>query len=92
VGLEYSSHPLGNIDMFQEVSPPFSHPELISARPVILLDLLFVAVAEEVLGSVTIPSLCSVCGIKQVPGGNPGKTIPSTPRKNPIAVSRRPTI
>ena len=37
VGLEYSSHPLGNIDMFQEVSPPFSHPELISARPVILL-------------------------------------------------------
>jgi hypothetical protein len=32
VGLEYSSHPLGNFDMFQEVSPLSSHPELISAR------------------------------------------------------------
>ena len=32
VGLEYSSHPLGNVDMFQEVSPLFSHPEFISAR------------------------------------------------------------
>jgi hypothetical protein len=33
VGLESASHPLGNIDMFQEVSPLFSRPELISARP-----------------------------------------------------------
>ena len=32
VGLESSSHPLGNIDMFQEVSPLFSHPEFSSAR------------------------------------------------------------
>ena len=32
VGLEFSSHPLGNIDMFQEVSPPFPRPELLSAR------------------------------------------------------------
>ena len=32
VGLEYSSHPLGNVDMFQEVSPLFSHPEFSSAR------------------------------------------------------------
>ncbi len=36
VGLEYSSHPLGNFDMFQEVSPLFSRPEFSSARPVIL--------------------------------------------------------
>jgi len=35
VGLEYSSHPLGNFDMFQEVSPLFSHPEFSSAREVI---------------------------------------------------------
>ena len=35
VGLESTSHPLGNVDMFQEVSPPFPHPEFISARPVI---------------------------------------------------------
>ena len=32
VGLESASHPLGNVDMFQEVSPPFSHPEFSSAR------------------------------------------------------------
>ena len=32
VGLEYSSHPLGNVDMFQEVSPLFSRPEFSSAR------------------------------------------------------------
>ena len=32
VGLEFASHPLGNVDMFQEVSPLFSHPEFISAR------------------------------------------------------------
>lgn len=32
VGLESSSHPLGNVDMFQEVSPPFPRPEFISAR------------------------------------------------------------
>ena len=32
VGLESASHPLGNVDMFQEVSPLFSHPEFISAR------------------------------------------------------------
>ena len=32
VGLEYSSHPLGNFDMFQEVSPLSSHPEFSSAR------------------------------------------------------------
>src|ERR1019366_543688 len=32
VGLEYSSHPLGNVDMFQEVSPLFSCPGFISAR------------------------------------------------------------
>jgi hypothetical protein len=32
VGLEYSSHPLGNVDMFQEASPLSSHPEFISAR------------------------------------------------------------
>jgi hypothetical protein len=32
VGLEYSSHPLGNVDMFQEVSPLSSHPEFSSAR------------------------------------------------------------
>jgi hypothetical protein len=34
VGLEYSSHPLGNFDMFQEVSPLFSRPEFSSARAV----------------------------------------------------------
>ena len=38
IGLEYSSHPLGNVDMFQELSPLSSHPEFSSARPVILLD------------------------------------------------------
>jgi len=32
VGLESSSHPLGNVDMFQEVSPLSSHPEFSSAR------------------------------------------------------------
>jgi hypothetical protein len=32
VGLEFSSHPLGNVDMFQEVSPLFSRPEFSSAR------------------------------------------------------------
>src|SRR5258708_17194143 len=32
VGLEYSSHPLGNFDMFQEVSPLSSRPEFSSAR------------------------------------------------------------
>ncbi len=32
VGLEYSSHPLGNVDMFQEVSPLFPRPEFSSAR------------------------------------------------------------
>ncbi len=32
VGLESASHPLGNFDMFQEVSPLFSRPEFISAR------------------------------------------------------------
>jgi len=32
VGLESASHPLGNVDMFQEVSPLFSRPELFSAR------------------------------------------------------------
>ena len=32
VGLEYSSHPLGNIDEFQGVSPLFHRPELVSAR------------------------------------------------------------
>ncbi len=32
VGLEFASHPLGNVDMFQEVSPLFSRPEFISAR------------------------------------------------------------
>jgi hypothetical protein len=37
VGLESSSHPLGNVDMFQEVSPLFSHPGFSSARAVILL-------------------------------------------------------
>src|SRR6266404_4331732 len=37
VGLEYSSHPLGIFDMFQEVSPLSSHPEFSSAREVPLL-------------------------------------------------------
>ena len=37
VGLECSSHPLGNFDMFQEVSPLFSRPEFSSARAVGLL-------------------------------------------------------
>src|SRR6185369_14647510 len=37
VGLEYSSHPLGNIDMFQEVSPLFPRPEFSSARAAGLL-------------------------------------------------------
>jgi hypothetical protein len=32
VGLEFASHPLGNIDKFQELSAPFSHPGFISAR------------------------------------------------------------
>jgi hypothetical protein len=32
VGLESSSHPLGNVDMFQEVSPLFPRPEFSSAR------------------------------------------------------------
>ncbi len=32
VGLESASHPLGNLDMFQEVSPLFSRPEFSSAR------------------------------------------------------------
>jgi hypothetical protein len=48
VGLEYSSHPLGNIDMFQEVSPPFSHPELISARLVIFLAPAFMILSQDV--------------------------------------------
>ena len=38
VGLESASHPLGNIDMFQEVSPLSSHPEFSSARACLLLD------------------------------------------------------
>jgi hypothetical protein len=38
VGLEYSSHPLGNVDMFQEVSPLSSRPEFSSAREAALLD------------------------------------------------------
>ena len=37
VGLEFSSHPLGNIDMFQEVSPLFSRPKFSSARAAGLL-------------------------------------------------------
>src|SRR5690349_8551333 len=37
VGLESASHPLGNIDMFQEVSPPSSRPEFSSARADALL-------------------------------------------------------
>ena len=37
VGLESASHPLGNIDMFQEVSPPFPRAELLSARAAGLL-------------------------------------------------------
>ena len=32
VGLECASHPLGNIDKFQELSAPFPHPGFISAR------------------------------------------------------------
>ena len=32
VGLESASHPLGNFDMFQEVSPLFPRPEFSSAR------------------------------------------------------------
>src|SRR5579859_3369649 len=32
VGLESASHPLGNIDKFQELSAPFPHPGFISAR------------------------------------------------------------
>jgi hypothetical protein len=32
------THPLGNNDEFQGVSPLFQRPELLSARPVILLD------------------------------------------------------
>src|SRR5689334_2442574 len=39
VGLEYSSRPLGNIDMFQEVSPLFPRPEFSSARAASLLGL-----------------------------------------------------
>ncbi len=35
VGLEFASHPLGNIDKFQELSAPFSHPGFISAQEVI---------------------------------------------------------
>ena len=41
VGLEFASHPLGNVDMFQEVSPPFSHPEFISARAAGLFSVVF---------------------------------------------------
>ncbi len=37
-GLEFSSHPLGNVDMFQEVSPPSSCPEFTSARGARLLQ------------------------------------------------------
>src|SRR6266404_2763399 len=37
VGLEFASHPLGNFDMFQEVSPLFSRPEFSSARAGALL-------------------------------------------------------
>ncbi len=32
VGLEFASHPLGSVDMFQEVSPLFPRPEFSSAR------------------------------------------------------------
>ncbi len=32
VGLEFTSHPLGNIDKFQELSAPFPRPGFISAR------------------------------------------------------------
>jgi hypothetical protein len=38
VGLESASHPLGNFDMFQEVSPLSSHPEFSSARAVTWLS------------------------------------------------------
>jgi hypothetical protein len=43
VGLESVSHPLGNFDMFQEVSPLSSHPEFSSARAAEGLDRLDVA-------------------------------------------------
>jgi hypothetical protein len=42
VGLESASHPLGNVDMFQEVSPLFSRPEFRSARAAGLFDPFFV--------------------------------------------------
>src|SRR5438132_1427777 len=43
-GIDWLSptHPLGNIDEFQGVSPLFQRPELVSARPVILLAELMV--------------------------------------------------
>src|SRR5689334_20769215 len=45
VGLESASHPLGNVDMFQEVSPPFPCPEFISARGAGLFGLFIASLA-----------------------------------------------
>jgi hypothetical protein len=47
VGLESASHPLGNIDKFQELSAPFSHPGFISAREVSWLDRVIGILAER---------------------------------------------
>jgi hypothetical protein len=62
VGLEYSSHPLGNIDMFQEVSPLFSRPELVSARASALFGVLCTAPPfPHLLEPVVIFSIINPC-------------------------------
>jgi hypothetical protein len=62
VGLEYSSHPLGNVDMFQEVSPLSSHPEFSSARG---------AARSAMLGRPSQPQTSAQCGEA---GANTGQT------------------
>src|SRR5437870_10181385 len=46
------THPLGNNDEFQGVSPLFHRPELLSARPVILLGQLFDYLTLQFINSV----------------------------------------
>ena len=56
VGLESASHPLGNIDMFQEVSPLFPRPEFISARPVIWL-----AIVSDLILALLVSATTAQC-------------------------------
>jgi len=57
VGLESASHPLGNFDMFQEVSPLSSHPEFSSARECALFGIRSISIlgADTNLDETAVP-------------------------------------